>query len=72
MLWNRYKVKSQKPRSLCFITVFPGTCTTFNGPHSVECLNEIWTRKGCLEVSDQYPEKLEAAEVEPMKTQTIT
>ena len=29
--------------------MFPPDCANFSGPHSDECLNEIWQINGCTE-----------------------
>lgn len=45
-----------------FLTDFPGTCPTYNGPHSVECLKSVWSSVGCLAEGEKYPDKLSSTE----------
>ncbi|XP_078486601.1 uncharacterized protein LOC144745010 isoform X3 [Ciona intestinalis] len=46
----------------CYGLVFPENCTTYHGPHSVECLTTIWETKGCLNEGTKAPVKLDTTE----------
>jgi len=37
---------------------FPEGCTSFRGPHKVECLNYLWTSAGCAEEGKHFPAKM--------------
>lgn len=54
-----------------FCAVFPLSCDSYAGPHSIECLNEIWLQEGCLSVSDNYPEKLTSSQKNSLETQNL-
>nr|XP_026695288.1 uncharacterized protein LOC108950586 isoform X2 [Ciona intestinalis] len=53
-------------------TDYPDGCTTLNGRHTVECLNNLWKRVGCVEVGDKYPEKQSSAILYTMKNTALT
>ena len=38
---------------------FPEHCSQYEGPHSVECLNELWLDAGCLKTAPRYPSTLQ-------------
>lgn len=50
---------------------FPTLCKTYAGPHSVACLNQIWTEKGCLLDSDVAPEKLNSTDLSVISSLTL-
>jgi len=39
-----------------FFTVFPDSCISYGGPHSLECVSEIWKDSGCDENGVLHPE----------------
>jgi len=39
-------------------TVFPTGCTSYRGPHSIECLDSIWKEAMCVEEGEDYPSRL--------------
>lgn len=41
--------------NLCTLTEYPASCSKFLGRHSIECLNEMWKKEGCLEEGNHYP-----------------
>ncbi|XP_078486833.1 uncharacterized protein LOC144745070 [Ciona intestinalis] len=42
----------------CYGVVFKESCTSYTGPHSVQCLTGIWESKGCLSEGTKAPVKL--------------
>ncbi|XP_078487572.1 uncharacterized protein LOC108950586 [Ciona intestinalis] len=54
------------------MTNYPDGCTTLNGGHTVECLNNLWKRVGCVEVGDKYPQKQSSAILYTMKNTALT
>ena len=34
----------------------PASCITHTGPHSVDCLNELWLEQECLTAGTGYPD----------------
>ncbi|XP_078487541.1 uncharacterized protein LOC144745382 [Ciona intestinalis] len=45
-----------------YSTVFPQNCSTYYGPHSVDCLATVWESKGCLSEGTKAPVKLDTSE----------
>jgi len=43
---------------------FPVHCIAFWGPHSVECLIDIWLELGCLEEGVYFPDNLNSEQME--------
>nr|XP_026693796.1 uncharacterized protein LOC100179877 isoform X2 [Ciona intestinalis] len=54
------------------MTNYPDGCTTLNGRHTVECLNNLWKRVGCVEMGDKYPEKRSTEIIDTMKNTPLT
>lgn len=38
-----------------FFLVVPNNCNSFSGPHSTECLNNLWIYGGCREGGNKFP-----------------
>ena len=45
---------------LFFSPVLPDSCSTYDGPHSYDCLLAVWNKAGCTEegLEDIYHEML--------------
>lgn len=50
----------------------PASCTSFDGPHSLACLNDLFTGEGCLFEGTGYPGSLLAHEISALQSKTIT
>jgi len=42
-------------RHFLIISEFPLGCVSFEGPHTVDCLNAVWIAAGCLEDGSGFP-----------------
>uniref|UniRef100_F6PHY8 Uncharacterized protein n=1 Tax=Ciona intestinalis TaxID=7719 RepID=F6PHY8_CIOIN len=42
----------------CFGLVYPGNCTSYHGPHSIDCLITIWEEVDCKVKGYRYPSNL--------------
>ncbi|XP_078487506.1 uncharacterized protein LOC113474342 isoform X2 [Ciona intestinalis] len=64
LIANRQAVKTaadggdSTQQTNCYGVVFEDSCTSYTGPHSVECLTGIWESKGCLSEGTKAPVKL--------------
>ena len=45
-----------------FFTDFPTGCTTYVGPHSLQCYQSIWANVGCLDAGYKSPANLSDSE----------
>ncbi|XP_078487489.1 uncharacterized protein LOC100175212 isoform X3 [Ciona intestinalis] len=55
----------------CYGLVFPENCTTFYGPHSMECFTNLWYINGCLVEGTKDPLKLDQEEKETLDSLTL-
>uniref|UniRef100_UPI000EF458B6 uncharacterized protein LOC113475491 n=1 Tax=Ciona intestinalis TaxID=7719 RepID=UPI000EF458B6 len=46
----------------CYGLVFPDDCDTYYGPHSLECLTNLWLINGCLSEGTEAPFKIDLKE----------
>ncbi|CAK8694061.1 unnamed protein product [Clavelina lepadiformis] len=46
----------------CYGIVFPDNCTSYYGPHSPDCLKEIWEEKGCVKEGHKFADNLTSGE----------
>lgn len=53
------------------ISAFEQPCTSYHGPHSLGCLEKVWTNAGCLLDSDYAPQKLTAIDFNAMTALNI-
>nr|XP_026695983.1 uncharacterized protein LOC108950895 isoform X20 [Ciona intestinalis] len=52
----------------CYGIAFPDNCTSYHGPHSIDCLITIWEEVGCKVKGYRFPNNLTTAEAEDLKT----
>ena len=47
-----------------FFPVFPDMCDSFEGPHSRDCFDSIWSSSGCFESGFNRPANLTELELD--------
>lgn len=51
------------PLDLWLLTEYPADCTKYFGPHSTDCLSNIWLAAKCLPKGTKYPLNLTTSEL---------
>ena len=52
-------------------SVFPPGCTSFRGPHSMDCIQAIWLDTGCLNQGERSPRRLSRAEQDLLRNRNL-
>ncbi|XP_078486412.1 uncharacterized protein LOC144744922 [Ciona intestinalis] len=52
----------------CYGIAFPDNCTSYHGPHSIECLITIWEEVDCKVKGYRYPNNLTTADSNTLKS----
>lgn len=46
----------------CLLSVYPESCNHYLGPHTVQCLDEIWIQEDCILDSEYSPGNLSSTD----------
>ena len=57
--------------SLFLCLVFEESCHYFRGPHSIECLEDMWLAVGCTDDGFDHPRNSTYLELELMSLMTL-
>uniref|UniRef100_UPI000EF4FFBF uncharacterized protein LOC113475320 n=1 Tax=Ciona intestinalis TaxID=7719 RepID=UPI000EF4FFBF len=56
----------------CYGIVYPENCTSYHGPHSIDCLITIWEEVDCKLKGYRFPNNLTTADSDSLKTSNLT
>lgn len=56
---------------ICYISVYPSNCELYYGPHSIECLDTMWTSATCLLNGTAHPSKRNTTQLSSLDSTNI-